>query len=396
MSPAPVPPRVSRSGWRTPLVTVVAGVLPLLLCGGALFAILFPLLSRSSNDVRYRTQCSNNLKNIALGLQNYHDTYKVFPFGAMHSGLRGSSEKIGPSWWVGVLPFMEQGPLYDRMSDLQFPGAPGNGAYNAQNLNASMIDSPLPALYPDYMRCPSSRLPLMETNNGPILLPSYVGISGGCDIASDSPDYQVGAGPVEITVPASDRNYLNKRKGRGHVPGGIVTASGMLVPCEAMRMADCTDGTSNTIIVGEQSDWLRNVDPSNDTLYHGDAGWDTNGTGPDSASTTAGGGFVSGTVESTPVPLAVNGLPGSPPRAYDCYNITTVRYPVNVKHVLGATPYPGCSEDHGINNPLQSPHSGGVLVVGVDGASHFISNDTDLAVLLRIAIRNDGQNVNLD
>ena len=53
-------------------------------------------------------------------------------------------------------------------------------------------------------------------------------------------------------------------------------------------------------------------------------------------------------------------------------------------------------EDHGINNPLQSPHPGGILVAFVDGSVQFISNTTELAVLLRIAIRDDGQNVRFE
>jgi hypothetical protein len=150
------------------------------------------------------------------------------------------------------------------------------------------------------------------------------------------------------------------------------------------------------MIVGEQSDWLLDTNRRIEKKYHGDAGWDTSGTGPATASTTSGGGFVSGTIESTPVPLAIGGMPGSPPAIYDCYNITTVRYPPNLKHVLGAAPYPGCSEDHGTNNPLQSPHTGGILVACVDGSVQFLSDTTDLAVLLRITIRDDGQNVKLD
>ena len=46
-----------------------------------------------------------------------------------------------------------------------------------------------------------------------------------------------------------------------------------------------------------------------------------------------------------------------------------------------------------MNNPLQSPHDGGLLAGFVDGSVRFISEGTDLAVLLRVAIRNDGQNV---
>jgi prepilin-type processing-associated H-X9-DG protein len=237
---------------------------------------------------------------------------------------------------------------------------------------------------------------LMETQTGPIVLPTYVGISGGCDIAANSPDYQGAAGMTGLVPPRTTREYINLQKGVGHTPGGIITASGMLPPCEHVGLADCTDGSSNTMTVGEQSDWLRDVDPSVSTMYHGDAGWDTSGTGPPNASLIAGGGFISGTVQSMPVPQANAGMPGSPPAAFDCYNIATVRYPPDEKRVLGAAAYPGCNEDHGINNPLQSPHPGGLLVAFADGSVQFISGTTDLAVLLRIAIRNDGQNVLVD
>jgi hypothetical protein len=138
------------------------------------------------------------------------------------------------------------------------------------------------------------------------------------------------------------------------------------------------------------SDWLQDVDPQLAFRYHGDAGWDTEGTGPPVASTTAGGGCLSGTTASLPVSLAIAGRPATPPAAYDCYNITTVRYPPHYKRVLGAAARPGCSEDHGINNPLQSAHPGGLLAAMADGSVQFVSQTTDLAVLLRLAIRDDG------
>lgn len=385
----------SSNSWLVSVVIVVASVAPLIICGGLLVALLLPALLVSRGNSR-GCHCNNNLKNIALGLQNYHDTYKSFPAGAMHAGTAGSAERLGPSWWVGILPFCEQRNFYDKMVVLQQPGAPGNGAFNAQNINAHIPGAPLRLLAPEYMRCPSSPLPVMEMNKGPVVLPTYVGISGGCDITANSPDYQSGVGAVGLVPPNTTGEYMNLRKGLGHTPGGIVTVSGMLPPCEYVNMADCTDGTSNTMIVAEQSDWLRDADPSVEAMYHGDPGWDTSGTGPPNASLIAGGGFISGTVQSTRVPQANAGLPGSPPAAYDCYNITTVRYRPDFKKVMGVSAHPGCSEDHGINNPLQSPHPGGLLVAFVDGSVHFISGTTDLSVQLRIAIRDDGQNVKLD
>lgn len=329
-------------------------------------------------------------KQIGLGLWHYHDTYKTFPIGAAHAGSADETARLGPAWWYGTLPFAEQRNIYTKLEALQASGAPGNGAFNAQNVNAHIPGAPLNRLVPDYMRCPSSPLPVMESANGPIVLPTYVGIAGGCDITADSPDYQAVAGTPNL-VPQSARRYSNRQKGVGHVAGGIITASGMLPVCESIAMTGCLDGTSTTLLVGEQSDWLRDVDRTISARYHGDPGWDTDGTGPGLPSVTAGGGFLSGTTAFLPVPPARHGLPTGPPSLYDCYNLTTVRYPPNYKQVLGTTPRPGCSEDHGINNPLQSAHPGGLQVAMTDGSTQFLAQTVDLAVLLRLAIRDDGQ-----
>jgi prepilin-type N-terminal cleavage/methylation domain-containing protein len=355
-----------------------------------LLALLVPLIQASRVKAR-RTQCGNNLKNINLGLLNYHDTYKTFPMGAMHSGPNPGggppiNAALGPSWWFGIAPFTEQRNAYDRVQSTQIPGGPVKHQFCANdmaplfsgNVQGTKASSSVNKLILAYMRCPSSPLPAMETPIGPICLPTYVGIAGGCDIDPRSQDYQ-----PTLVPPKTNRLYHNAAKGTGAAAGGIVTSSGMLPPCEHVRLADCLDGTSNTMIVGEQSDWLLDQNQAKLQKYHGDAGWTVGGTGP-------GGGWLSGTTRVDPVPK-----PGGPPATWgaDCWNITTVRYPPNCKRVMGAKPLPGCSENHGINNPLQSPHPGGLLVAFVDGSVQFITGTTDLAILLRLAIRNDGLSV---
>ena len=56
---------------------------------------------------------------------------------------------------------------------------------------------------------------------------------------------------------------------------------------------------------------------------------------------------------------------------------------------MGAKPLPGCSENHGINNPLQSPHPGVLLVGFVDGSVQFITWTMGFDLMLRVAIRDD-------
>ena len=358
-----------------------------------LLAVLVPLIQAARGRAR-RFQCQNNLKQICVGLLNYHDTYQTLPMGAMHSGPNFGGDPpvhaaLGPSWWYGIGPFMEQGSWYDCMESSQMPGGPVKHQFCANdmaplfsgNVQGAKVSPTLNKLILFYMRCPTSPLPVMETPAGPLCLPTYVGIAGGCDIDPKSQDY-----PPGLVALNTSRLYHNEAKGTGAAAGGIVTSSGMLPPCEHVRISDCLDGTASTIIVGEQSDWLLDQNRAKFQKYHGDPGWTVGGTGP-------GGGWLSGTTRVDPVPKL--STRGGPPAAWgaDCWNIATVRYPPNFKRVMGAKPLPGCSENHGINNPLQSTHPGGPLVGFVDGSVQFLSETTDLAVLLRLAIRNDGQSV---
>jgi hypothetical protein len=376
---------------RTSVVVVILSI-------GLLIALVLPAI-QAAREAERRTQCNNNLKQIGIGLRNYHDTYKLFPMGAMHSGLNldarpPATAALGPSWWYGVLPFTEQNSLFDLISSSQRPGVSGKHEFCADVMNRYVDAIPrtdtkncprsLDSYAPDFMRCPSSSLPVMESQTGPICLPSYVGIAGGCDIDPNSQDYQLSGGaPAGLVAPKTNGVYHNKYKGTGAAAGGIVTSSGMLPPCQQVGLADCLDGAAKTMIVAEQSDWLLDQNPASLREYHGDPGWTVGGTGP-------GGGWLSGTRRVDPVPEI--DTPGGPPAVWgaDCWNITTVRYPPNFKRVMGSTPLPGCSENHGINNPLQSPHPGGLLVAMADGSVRFVSQTVALEVLLRLAIRNDG------
>src|SRR5262245_60815550 len=113
----------------------------------AIIAILIALLVPAVQKVREaaaRSQCGNNLKNLILAVQNYHDTTKSFPPARIH--IDGQA-----SWMVIILPFIEQNALYDKW-DL------AKTVYQQTNFNKA---AQVPLYY-----CPSRRSPgqLRKTN----------------------------------------------------------------------------------------------------------------------------------------------------------------------------------------------------------------------------------------
>ena len=369
---------------------------------GVLVALLLPAIQAAREAAR-RTQCNNNLKNIGLGLQNYHDTYKTFPMGAMHTGLR-IAPCLGPSWQYGILPFMEQRNIYDKIANTIRAGytngsvgtaTAGTWPFAANNLNACILPlgiRPLDRLIPDYMRCPSSPLPVMVNQTGSICLSTYTGIAGGTDIlrTSDANYGTLYPNPNLWGTPGSTlRAYINRAgvtatMAAGGVvactpavaTGAVITNSGMLPIAQQVGMQGCTDGTSNTMIVGEQSDWLRDVNRQISTKYHGDSGWNGVGGPGTNVGTDQMGGFLSGTLcvaQINDQPWTATTVAGPPvwPTNPIIFNVTTVHYKPQLKECIGSTvgsstSAPGCCEIMGINNPLQAAHPGGLLVAFVE------------------------------
>jgi hypothetical protein len=247
---------------------------------------------------------------------------------------------------VSILPYCEQANIYDRFS---FVG-PGVGwvgpAGSIGNLNGRVINGVrLP-----YLLCSSSPLPEFRTFVQLNLMnPQYVGISGAAD------------GNGFVNAPGRQKACCSQ----GATAAGVISSGGILTPVRPRRIGDCSDGTSNTIIVGEISGFGRDL-VGTPLAINGFLGWQC-------------GSLSRVAVEDWPV---ASGLFSR------VLNLTTVQYPPNSNRSIAN---PGVSTNMGPNNPLLSEHTGGTQAVRADGSVHFMSQNIDLLTLRLVATRDDGQ-----
>jgi prepilin-type N-terminal cleavage/methylation domain-containing protein len=106
-----LPRRPSRRAFTLVELLVVIAII------GILVALLLPAVQAAREAAR-RMQCGNNLKQLSLGMHNYHDTYKVFPpqdIQATVPPCSAGNNNFKWGWGSSILPFIEQGPLYDQL-----------------------------------------------------------------------------------------------------------------------------------------------------------------------------------------------------------------------------------------------------------------------------------------
>jgi prepilin-type N-terminal cleavage/methylation domain-containing protein/prepilin-type processing-associated H-X9-DG protein len=105
-------PRTGRTGCLTRRGFTLIELLVVI----AIIAILIGLLLPAVQKVREaaaRTQCINNMKQLGIAMHAYHDTYAMFPF---EDGPTSEVATSAPSIYVQILPYIEQGPLYQQLN----------------------------------------------------------------------------------------------------------------------------------------------------------------------------------------------------------------------------------------------------------------------------------------
>ena len=145
---APSPPSPVAKGMGRGLVWAVVAMACLVLlvpCGGILVALLLPAV-QSAREAARRSQCNNNLKQIAIAFHNYHAVYKTFP----PAYIPDKDGRPMHSWRVLILPFMEQQALHERYNFNEPWDSPNN-----QLVTSTVV--------PAY-KCPSAPGEPAETN----------------------------------------------------------------------------------------------------------------------------------------------------------------------------------------------------------------------------------------
>ena len=200
---------------------------------GILIALLLPAVQAAREAAR-RAQCSNNLKQIALAMHNYHSAHNCFPPGGVHvppDNPSDDTEYNSPScdranWGIAILPQLEQQALFDQ--------------YNHEIPNTDAANLPVLRSLLGVMICPSDTATKTlhdptQLDVGEIAPGSYKGVAGKrCWSDNGFWDY-----------PPYYDDLQSYRSGRG--PLHMVGVGGH----DVERVEDVRDGTSNTLLVGE-------------------------------------------------------------------------------------------------------------------------------------------------
>ncbi|TWT47054.1 Type II secretion system protein G precursor [Thalassoglobus neptunius] len=213
-----------------------------------LIALLLPAVQQAREAAR-RTQCKNNLKNIALAIHNYQDTYSRFPPGSVlpqagntnpyppTSHNNNMARTAGWTWSVFILPFMDQGPLYQVTAGAE----PVMGRVVADPVLVKELQRTIP-IY----RCPSDTGP--GTNEAPSEHHFLYGLTNAAS------DWYIDGSQAGPRIALATSNYVAMHHHRVHqISGGRWTYSGGFGPNSSFSFRDMVDGTSNTICVGERA-----------------------------------------------------------------------------------------------------------------------------------------------
>ncbi len=307
---------------------------------GVLIALLLPAV-QSAREAARRAQCSNNLKQIGLAMQMYHETHQQLPMG---------SHEQGAIWSAFILPQMEQKPLFDSLIFRETGlspcegnwAAPAPGIRNPQNnpvcQNVVACETIL-----DAYRCPSAGIARHVYN-----------------ISADN-------WAVVRRVPCT---YLGCASGLlidQNRPSGLRDLDGVIFAESKINFRHVTDGLSHTIVVGEAlPDDMPSDGPEEDNGSQKDHWY----IGSDDIDTLTHSGHPFG------IDLS------------EAHGSTGVK--MNLQNVPGSRKWQG-PELQALQLCFGSAHPGGCQVVMCDGSARFIAESIDDATWSYLGRRADGR-----
>jgi prepilin-type N-terminal cleavage/methylation domain-containing protein/prepilin-type processing-associated H-X9-DG protein len=331
----------------------------------AIIAVLIGLLLPAVQKVREaasRASCQNTLKQLALACLHYESNYKKFPRGNAPSGAFPDGGNT--SWMFQALAYTEQNALYQKV-------VAAGSLTNAVNQGILPTRTPL-------SRCPSDGWELQDGR-----LFNYIGCtgpqcnnpSGGC--GSPFQLYCNGAVGSGGTVPPA----LNPPTYPGYGPSmswgdtadanlvrGMFSRGGAVI-----RMAMVTDGTSNTLLLGETLPEFCEFQRYN-SVTGKDPGW-------------AGGNSIAQGQTIQPINWPIDKVPaGAPPPSNwssSCASCNATNNPSGDKN--------HCLWNWSVTWGFRSNHPGGANFALADGSVRFIAQSIDHMTYQLIGCRNDGQ-----
>ena len=202
---------------------------------GILIGMLLPAV-QSVREAARQTSCKNNLHQMAIGCLNYESANQRFPQGCVMGQ--------GAGWSAYILPHLDQKSLFDQI-DLTDNSTAPSGAGNASHWTSGPNEAACATFLPIF-RCPSDPVPDHIDSGGfagitQRVPSSYLGVgSGTTDNHSD----------FYFTSPRTKAEVNDARSGM-LVPNQSATYYGEFRLKSVVTFADCSDGSSNTLLMGE-------------------------------------------------------------------------------------------------------------------------------------------------
>ena len=199
-----------------------------------LIALLLPAVQQAREAAR-RTQCKNQLKNLGLALHNYHDTHSVFPYGVIGPGTCSNApftRIVNQKGWVQVLPFIDQGPLYNQFNANNPAGEFNQGSGVLVGSGSAVGNDLIVSRKLSIFNCPSDTGDTHYRGNDANYRIGATSYSNGLHPAYTNYDFNIyrSCSPFEQT-PTAERRFF-----------GLHSCS---------KISDATDGTSNSVMLSE-------------------------------------------------------------------------------------------------------------------------------------------------